>query len=92
MLPEKAQNELMVYQRAQTRRSRSAETHYREPGIDGGRPLAEGSLSFMQCQWIDGEPKERRFCHAPVSHAGASYCPEHSRRVFRSPEEGEAVE
>lgn len=34
------------------------------------------------CQWMDGEPRERRFCGAS-SVDGSSWCARHKERVFR---------
>ena len=44
-------------------------------------PLAE-TRPPATCQWIEGEPRERAFCGAPVK-PGSSYCEEHHALCWR---------
>ena len=41
----------------------------------------ETSSKVSSCQWLDGEPKLRQFCDAPVKQ-GSSYCPDHHARCW----------
>lgn len=54
---------------------------------DAGVPLVPTSPGFeATCQWIEGEPIDRDFCGAPVTHRNgvrSSYCEEHHERCGR---------
>ena len=40
--------------------------------------------NVRHCQWLDGEPRERRFCGKPTKF-GSSYCAEHDARCHPIP-------
>ncbi|MGI9485453.1 MAG: GcrA family cell cycle regulator [Geminicoccaceae bacterium] len=44
----------------------------------GPRVLSAGADG---CQWLDGEPRERRFCGDPVRE-GSSFCDDHHQRCW----------
>ena len=45
--------------------------------VDENEPRPEHNC----CQWLDGDPKHRRFCGKPT-HNNSSWCEEHYRVVF----------
>lgn len=87
MIAEQTRNDLkaLTDTRLGIRRKRSGASHFREPGIDGGRPIPEGISSPKSCQWLDGEPRDRKFCGADVEGPGRVYCAEHAARAYRKP-------
>ncbi|MBE0530257.1 MAG: hypothetical protein IH626_05475 [Rhodospirillales bacterium] len=42
------------------------------------------AVGSRTCQWIEGEPRARDFCGAPVRE-GSSYCEAHHARCYRKP-------
>lgn len=51
-----------------------------KPGQGKPVPVA----SFKTCQWLEGEPRDRNFCAAPVQ-VDSPYCPEHHAICYEPP-------